>query len=104
MSVPSQILLLEPYLKLRLFHCKRASGEIGRLSVHCSIARQSRDVIAAYHIVDQILGQFAQVSIRNKSGANDDMRRKFDTIKWTLKKIEQLVYDMSLQHGVKLDE
>jgi len=79
------------------------TGEIGRHAVHCSIARQSREVIAAYHIVDQIMGQLAKISIRNRSGANDDLRRKFDTIKWTLQKIEQLVYDISLQKGSNND-
>ena len=79
------------------------SGEISRHAVHFSIARQSREVIAAYHIVDQIMGQLAKISIRNRSGANDDLRRKFDTIKWTLQKIEQLVYDISLQKGSNND-
>ena len=81
------------------------SGEIGRHAVHCSIARQFDDVIADYHMVDQILGQVAQVTIRNKSGAHDDLRRKFDSIKWTLKKVEQLVYDISFQRtGAVVDE
>jgi len=81
------------------------TGEIGRHAVHCSIARQFDDVIADYHMVDQILGQVAQVTIRNKSGAHDDLRRKFDSIKWTLKKVEQLVYDISFQKtGVVVDE
>ena len=81
---------------------KHTSGEIGRLAVHCSIARQSKQVTAAYHIVDQILGQFADNPIL--SGANDEMRRKFVNTQETLKKIEQLVYDISLQQGVELDE
>ena len=81
-------------------------GEVGRHAVHCSIARQFDDVVADYHIVDQILGQLAKVTLRNKSGANDDLRRKFDQIKWTLKKVEQLVYDISFQkaHGSSATE
>jgi len=80
------------------------TGEIGRHAVHCSIARQFDDVIADYHLVDQILGQLAKVTIRNKSGANDDLRRKFDQIKWTLKKVEQLVYDISFQRTPGVSE
>merc|ERR1739838_164002 len=75
------------------------AGEVGRHAVHCSITRQFDAVIADYHILDQILNQLACVNIRNNSGANDDMRRKFDTIKWTLKKVEELVYDISMQRG-----
>ena len=75
------------------------AGEVGRHAVHCSITREFDAVIADYHILDQILNQLACVNIRNNSGASDDMRRKFDTIKWTLKKVEELVYDISMQRG-----
>jgi len=75
------------------------TGEVGRHAVHCSITREFDAVIADYHILDQILNQLSCVNIRNNSGASDDMRRKFDTIKWTLKKVEELVYDISMQRG-----
>ena len=93
-------LATNPFSTYQIF----SSGEIGRHAVHCSIARQFDDVIADYHVVDQILGQLAKVTIRNKSGANDDLRRKFDQIKWTLKKVEQLVYDISFQRTPGVSE
>jgi len=73
------------------------TGELGRHAVHCCIARRFEDVVCAYHLLDQIHGQLLQINFRNKSGSGGDLRQKFDQIKWTLKKLEQLVYDISVR-------
>lgn len=37
------------------------------------------------------MGQFLQFDLRNGS-----LRKKYDTLKWTLKKLEQTLYELSL--------
>ena len=35
---------------------------------------------------------------------NSALRRKFDTLKWTLKKMEQLLYELSLGRNTAVEE
>ena len=67
-------------------------GELVRKAVHAAIAG---DVKAAKHIrdsVEALYGEFLQFNFRN-----GDVRRKFDGIKYDLKKLEDLVLDLTLK-------
>jgi predicted translin family RNA/ssDNA-binding protein len=76
------------------------SGELGRYAVHRSIAREFDDVSHAHRLLDQTYGQLINFNFRNRSGGGGDLRQKFDQVKWTLKKVEQLVYDFSVEGRV----
>ena len=66
-------------------------GELNRFAV---LAATRRDVAAVEHAretVDQLQSQLMQFDFRN-----GQLRKKFDGIKYTVKKLEQMIYELSL--------
>ncbi|MBI5388999.1 hypothetical protein HZB01_01325 [Candidatus Woesearchaeota archaeon] len=68
------------------------TGELARKTVFCAIDRDDATVTRIRQAVDDIFGMFLQFNLRN-----GDLRKKADAIKWNLKKIEEIVYDLSLK-------
>ena len=66
------------------------TGELGRRAVLLAIKKDKKGVKEIYDLVDYIFGEMMKFNIRNS-----ELRRKFDAIKWNLKKIEELRYDLS---------
>eukprot|EP00879_Flechtneria_rotunda_P028896 GHRR01031131.1.p2 GENE.GHRR01031131.1~~GHRR01031131.1.p2 ORF type:complete len:167 (+),score=60.45 GHRR01031131.1:148-648(+) len=67
------------------------TGELNRHAVACATRRDSAAVARCRDIVDALMGQFLQFDLRN--GA---LRKKFDSLKYTLKKLENMLYELSL--------
>ena len=66
------------------------TGELGRRAVHAAIRKDADEVKEIRAVVEQIYGLFLELNLRN-----GELRKKSDSIKWNLKKIEDITYDMS---------
>lgn len=64
------------------------TGELARKAVNESIKKNSKEVIKIRNLVDEIYGEFLKFDLRN-----GELRQKYDSIKWNLKKIEDLVLE-----------
>ena len=61
------------------------TGELGRKAVRDIIKKKYSEVIKIRDFVDEIHGEFLNFDLRNS-----ELRRKSDSIKWNLKKLEDL--------------
>jgi predicted translin family RNA/ssDNA-binding protein len=66
-------------------------GEINRFAVLAATRRDVAAVASAREVVDALLAQLMLFEFRNGS-----LRRKYDGVKYTLQKLEQVAYDLSL--------
>jgi predicted translin family RNA/ssDNA-binding protein len=67
------------------------TGELNRVAVLRATARDVPAVSRARDTVDAVFGQMLQFDLRNGPA-----RRKFDALKYTLKKLESLLYELQL--------
>uniref|UniRef100_A0A0G4I567 Translin n=1 Tax=Chromera velia CCMP2878 TaxID=1169474 RepID=A0A0G4I567_9ALVE len=67
------------------------TGELNRYAVARATKRDVEEVRRCASLVDELMFQFLQFDFRNS-----DLRRKFDTLKYTQKKLESLLYELSL--------
>jgi translin len=67
------------------------TGELMRYAVLRATKRDKKAVEAARTMVDAIYGQFVQFDFRNS-----ELRKKYDSIKYNLQKVENVLYDMAL--------
>jgi len=65
------------------------TGELGRRAVASTIKKDFKEVYKIKECVEQIYGLFLELDLRN-----GELRKKSDSIKWNLKKIEDIVYDI----------
>jgi len=65
------------------------TGELGRRAVHKTIAGDYKEVYEIREFVNSIHKFFLTLNLRN-----GELRKKYDSIKWNLKKIEDIVYDI----------
>lgn len=72
------------------------TGELNRYAVLRATARDVASVTRARDVVDVIFGQMLQFDLRNGSA-----RKKFDTLKYTLKKLESLLYELQLSSAIQ---
>jgi predicted translin family RNA/ssDNA-binding protein len=64
------------------------TGELGRKAV--TIAHKSpKEVEKIKNLVEEIFGEFIKFDLRN-----GNLRKKADSIKWNLKKLEEVMYDV----------
>jgi predicted translin family RNA/ssDNA-binding protein len=68
--------------------------ELSRYAIQRATLRDNAAVQKCREVVDGILGQFLQFDLRNSS-----LRRKYDGLKYTLKKLENTLYELSLVDG-----
>lgn len=59
------------------------TGELNRYAVQRATARDKAAVQAARDLTDLLMGRFLQFDLRNSA-----LRKKFDSLKYTLKKLE----------------
>jgi predicted translin family RNA/ssDNA-binding protein len=71
------------------------TGELVRRAINCSIKENFDDAVAAKNAVSEIYDQLMQFDFRN-----GELRRKFDSIKYDLKKLEDLVLQLKLKDKV----
>lgn len=73
------------------------TGELVRKAVHETIKERYDSVYDIHEFVSYIYAQFLKFSFRNSA-----LRKKSDTIKWNLHKLEDIVYDIhKLQNFLK---
>ncbi|MFH1510326.1 MAG: hypothetical protein ABIF10_01440 [Candidatus Woesearchaeota archaeon] len=66
------------------------TGEVVRKSVLDSIKQKYETVRRMHSFVDELYGLIMQLDLRN-----GELRKKSDSIKWNLKKLDELMYDIS---------
>jgi len=71
------------------------TGELNRYAVLAATDRNIPEVKRCKEIVDKLFEAFLQFDFRNGF-----MRKKFDSLKYTLKKMENLLYDLSLSQSL----
>jgi predicted translin family RNA/ssDNA-binding protein len=67
------------------------TGELMRYAVIRATKRDREAVQKVRDLVDAIFGEFVQFDFRNS-----DLRKKYDSIKYNLQKIENVLYDLTL--------
>lgn len=65
------------------------TGELGRKAVFLTIDKKFDEVKKIHEVVSEIYGEFLKFDFRN-----GELRKKSDTIKYNLKKIEEIMYDI----------
>lgn len=65
------------------------TGELGRKAVIEATAKKTKEVETIREIIDEIHGHFIKFDLRN-----GELRKKSDSIKWNLQKVEELLYDL----------
>jgi predicted translin family RNA/ssDNA-binding protein len=65
------------------------TGEVTRKAVSLATKRKVKEVEKIKNFVEDIYGEFLKFDFRN-----GNLRRKYDSIKWNLKKLEEIMYDL----------
>lgn len=65
------------------------TGELQRRAVHCVIQNRLEEVEKIWEVVSHIYERFLEFDLRN-----GELRKKSDSIKWNLKRIEEILYDL----------
>lgn len=68
------------------------TGEISRFVVNHAIERKIDDVRFYKDVVEKLLGELLKFNMRNGS-----LRQKYDSVKYNLKNIENVLYELSLK-------
>lgn len=66
------------------------TGELGRRAVLQATIKNKKEVQRIRDIIDEVYGFFSQLNL-----GNSELRKKSDSIKWNLKKVEDLLYDVN---------
>jgi len=72
------------------------TGELTRKVVSSAVKKQFNEVMKIKKLVEEIYGEFLKFNLRNS-----ELRKKSDSIKWNLKKIEDVVYDIKMKGMLK---
>jgi len=68
------------------------TGELVRKAIYEVIHKNFDDAEKIKNLVNDIYGEFLKLHLRN-----GDLRKKADSIKWNLKKLEEVMYDISMK-------
>ena len=68
------------------------TGELGRKAIYDVIHKKFDEAEKIKELVHDIYGEFLKLHLRN-----GDLRKKSDSIKWNLKKLEEVMYDISMK-------
>lgn len=68
------------------------AGELGRHAVHRATERDIAAVRRVRELLDALLGELLQFDFRN-----GELRRKYDGVKYSVQKVEQLLYELALR-------
>ncbi len=71
--------------------CADLTGELGRRAVILATERKADEVKKIRDFTDDIYGEFVKFDFRN-----GDLRRKYDSIKYNLQKMEQVLYNLEM--------
>ena len=65
------------------------TGELVRRAVSLTTTKKFKEVEEIKDFVEEIYGEFLKFDLRN-----GNLRKKYDSIKWNLKKLEEVMYDI----------
>ena len=68
------------------------TGELGRKAIFDVIHKNYKKAKEIKDLVNEIYGEFLKLNLRN-----GELRKKADTIKWNLKKLEEVMYDLAIK-------
>jgi predicted translin family RNA/ssDNA-binding protein len=68
------------------------TGELTRKAINSIIYHKEKDAIEIKNFVDSLYGELLKFNIRNS-----ELRKKFDSIKYNLKKLEEIILDLTLK-------
>ena len=68
------------------------TGELVRKAIYDVIHKKFDEAEKIKNLVHEIYGEFLKLHLRN-----GDLRKKSDSIKWNLKKLEEVMYDISMK-------
>ena len=68
------------------------TGELGRKAIYDVIHKKFDEAGKIKDLVHDIYGEFLKLHLRN-----GELRKKSDSIKWNLKKLEEVMYDISMK-------
>lgn len=68
------------------------TGELARRSVRLATKKKHKELEKLRDLVDDIHAFFASLNLRNS-----ELRKKYDSIKWNLKKVEEVLYDIKIR-------
>ena len=68
------------------------TGELVRKAIYDVIHKRFDEAEKIKELVHEIYGEFLNLHLRN-----GDLRKKSDSIKWNLKKLEEVMYDISMK-------
>jgi len=71
--------------------CADLTGELGRRAVILATERKAEEVKKIRDFTDDIYGEFVKFDFRN-----GELRRKYDSIKYNLQKMEQVLYNLEM--------
>jgi|TARA_Y100000310_G_scaffold342807_1_gene447553 translin len=72
------------------------TGELVRKAVNEVINKNFKAALEIKNLVEEIFGEFLKFNLRN-----GELRKKSDQIKWNLKKLEDVVYELKLKGKLK---
>lgn len=68
------------------------TGELSRRAVFAAIKREKNEVVRIHEFIETLQGELVQFHLRNGL-----LRKKYDSIKYNLKKVEETLYDLALR-------
>lgn len=68
------------------------TGELTRKAINSIIQNKEMNAIEIKNFVDSLYGELLEFNIRNS-----ELRKKFDSIKYNLKKLEEIILDLKLK-------
>ena len=71
------------------------TGELVRKAVHDAIKKDFKSVVKIKDLVEDIYGEFLKFDLRN-----GEVRKKSDSIKWNLHKLEDMVFGLNLNSRI----
>ncbi|MBL7055658.1 hypothetical protein ISS07_01975 [Candidatus Woesearchaeota archaeon] len=72
------------------------TGELMRKAVNDVIKKNYKSALEIKELVEEIYGEFLEFNLRNS-----ELRKKSDQIKWNLKKLEDVVFDLKIKGMLK---
>lgn len=72
------------------------TGELVRRAVADVINKKFKEAFKIKELVSEIYGEFLKFDLRNS-----ELRKKSDSIKWNLKKLEDVIFDISIKGKLK---
>lgn len=69
-------------------------GELARRAVLAATERKREEVDRIHTLIEELYGHFVAFDFRN-----GELRRKYDSIKYHLQKVEEVRYELEVRHG-----